>query len=310
MPRSSLPGASSLLENNGTGPGWGALIDGHLIPVNPRTAGVRVPSIFGSTTQEGSLSLLSEYGMSIIKLNQSTYSDFLEFNFGPLASVVNQTYSLAKFARTGLPVYTAMMSILTTYSYRCSAYRGLKGAAKNGVPAWTYSFGHTPSCSWHQEFPESPSILKLLGPTHSSEVPFVFNQTTHLPPPDGICHFSESEKDLADTMSTVWKNMAATGTPGDDSLWPEWSIDSSSGVNINEALDVGTVDYSMCSGFWDHIMDGVAHIAEPTAAPGKPSDKVIEPWIPETLSQLAMGDMTGSRTKVIPPNTGSSGSSM
>lgn len=265
MPTVSLPSVSSLLENNGTGPGWGALVDGDLIPVNPRHAGVRVPSIFGSTTQEGTLVLLAEYGSGLTTLNQSTYNAFLEYNFGSLASVVNQTYSLSNFSQASLPGYTAMATVLTEYNYRCSAYRGLIGAAKNGMPAWTYSFAHTPSCSWYGAIPEVASVLQLLGPTHTSELPFVFNITTHLAPPNGTCDFTDIEKELAATMSGIWTHMAETGNPGDDSLWPEWNATSNPGVNINDGLDVGTVDYSMCYNFWDAITDEVARIAQLTS---------------------------------------------
>lgn len=265
MPSGLVPGASTLLENNGTGPGWGPLVDGHLIPTNPGDAGVRVPSIFGSNTHEGSLPLLARYGRRATRLNQSTYDEFLGFNFGPLAPFVNKTYSLSRFARTGAPGYAAMMTVLTAYSYRCAAYRGLKGAARNGVPAWTYSFGHTPSCTWHRMIPDAKPVLHLLGPTHSAELPFVFNLTAHMPPPDGRCHLSGQEKDLASTMSALWTDMAATGKPGDEMSWPEWNIGDSKGVNINNRLDAGIVDYSMCATFWDHIMDEVRRIAQPAA---------------------------------------------
>jgi carboxylesterase type B len=263
MPGNSVPGASTLLEHDGTGPGWGPLVDGNLIRTNPGDAAVRVPSIFGSNTHEGSLALLSRYGPRISKLNQSTYDEFLRFNFGPLATAVNQTYSLSRFARTQVPGYAAMMAVLTTYSYRCAAYRGLKGAVRNGVPAWTYSFSHTPSCAWHPRIPGAKPLLRLLGPTHSAELPFVFNLTTHMPPPTGECFFSRQERELASTMSALWTSMAATGKPGDDSEWPQWTMGERLGVNINSRLEAGEVDYSMCENFWDHIMDGVKRIAQP-----------------------------------------------
>ena len=293
MPISPSPGASTLLENDGTGPGWGPLVDGDLIPVNPGDAGVRVPSIFGSNTQEGSLPLLSRYGPRVTKLNQSTYNDFLRFNFGPLAPVVNQTYSLPKFARTGVPGYAAMMMVLTAYSYRCAAYRGLKGAARNGVPAWTYSFSHTPSCAWYQMIPDAKPILSLLGPTHTAELPFVFNLTTRMPPPDGECHLSNQEQELASTMSALWTDMAATGRPGDESRWPAWNIGNSCGVNIHNHLDTGVVDYSMCEAFWDRIMDGVKRVAQPTTGLKKQTSDLSEPLLAETSTQKTPKDTIG-----------------
>lgn len=292
MPCSSLPGASTLLENGGTGPGWGPLVDGDLIATNPGDAGVRVPSIFGSNTQEGSLPLLARYGPKVTKLNQSTYNRFLEFNFGPLAPVVNRTYSLSKFAQTGVPGYAAMMTVLTAYSYRCTAYRGLKGAVRNGVPAWTYSFSHTPSCGWHQMIPDAKPILRLLGPTHSAELPFVFNLTTHMPPPDGKCRFGEDEKELAATMSTLWTNLAATGKPAGHNRWPEWSMEEGYGVNIDNRLNIGAVDYSMCVAFWDQTMDGVKRIAQPATGLEAQTLGSSEPRIP--------GDLTGKTPKAMP----------
>lgn len=293
MPISSVPGASTLLENNGTGPGWGPLVDRDLIPINPGDAGVRVPSIFGSNTQEGSLALLSGYGPRVTKLNQSTYDEFLLFNFGPLAPVVNQTYALSKFARTGAPGYAAMMTVLTTYSYRCAAYRGLKGAARNGMPAWTYSFSHTPSCAWHQMIPHAEPILRLLGPTHSAELPFVFNLTTHMPPPDGNCHLSDQEKELASAMSSAWTKMAATGTPGDENQWPVWNIGESYGVNINNRLDTGVVDYSMCEAFWDRLMDGVKRIAQHTPIFEKQTSDLSEPFLSTNSAQETPDGISG-----------------
>lgn len=290
MPSSPLPGASTLLENNGTGPGWGPLVDGDLIPTYPGDAGVRVPSIFGSNTQEGSLPLLSRYGPRVTKLNQTTYNKFLRFNFGPLAPVVNQTYSLSKFARTGAPGYAAMMTVLTAYSYRCAAHRGLKGAARNGVPAWTYSFGHTPSCAWYHMIPDVKPILRLLGPTHTAELPFVFNLTKHMPPPDGKCHLSGREKELASEMSTFWTSMAATGKPGDESRWPEWTVGESYGVNINDHMDTGVVDYSMCEAFWDHIMDDVKRITQPSTGLEEQTSGLGQPFVSTTLDQETLND--------------------
>lgn len=44
-------------------------------------------------------------------------------------------------------------------------------------------------------------------------------------------------------------------------MWPVWDVSLDVGVSIDGSLGVGAVDYSMCSGFWDGLMDGVAHTA-------------------------------------------------
>ncbi|KAH8677987.1 Carboxylesterase [Xylariales sp. PMI_506] len=249
MPTYVPPGTYSPFNNLGARSQWGPVVDGDFIAVSPGTAGVKVPSIFGSNADEGSLFVVGAYGSKTTSLTQADYDVFLEYNFGPLASVVNETYSAKLFNGS----YAAAMELIVTEAtYKCPAYRGLLRAQELGVPAWAYEFAHAPSCAWYSAIPASS--LSLFGAAHTAEIPFVWNTTSDLPLPSGGCTFTDAEQALAAAMSQAWISMAQTADPGLGSQWPQWSNETSVGVNINNTMVVGAVDYSHCI-FWDEIYE-------------------------------------------------------
>ena len=257
-------GTSSALNYNGSRSAWGPLVDGAVIPENPGAAGLKVPSILGSNANEGALFVLGSYGASARSLGPEDYGAFLQSNFGPLAPRVNESYPLTAFNGS---VAAAMSTIVTAASYECSAHRGLLRAvagnananSKDGgaVPVWTYRFTHAPTCAWYQAIPAE--YVGVLGATHTAEIPFVFNMTRNMPPPDGDCGFSEAEVGLARAMSRAWTNMAEFGAPGDDdtaAAWPAWTPDRGLGVVFGSAPNVTVIDYKVCA-FWDRINDAL-----------------------------------------------------
>ncbi|KAK9426757.1 putative Carboxylesterase [Seiridium unicorne] len=252
MPAEPAPGATTPFNNDGARATWGPLVDGEVVPVTPTTAGNKVPAIFGSNAAEGTLFVFGAYLEASFALNQTVYDEFLTYNFGPLASKVNQTYSVDKFNSSSYPYFAAISTILGDVSYKCPAYRGLVKSQQLGIPAWTYEFSHSPSCAWYSAIPDE--ILKYVGATHTAEIPFVFNMTHNMPPPDGNCTFTTKEQALSASMSQAWTNMALLGNPGDDTVWPQWSTNSSAGVNIDDSMVAGTVDYTSCL-FWDAIYE-------------------------------------------------------
>ena len=264
LPGGAVLGTSSALNYNGSRSAWGPLVDGAVIPTNPRAAGVKVPSILGSNANEGALFVLGTYGAAATSLGREDYDDFLTTNFGPLlAPRVNETYPLAAFNGS---VAAAMSTVVTAASYECPAHRGLLGAGSSrkdggGVPVWTYRFAHPPTCAWYQAIPAE--YVGELGATHTAEIPFVFNMTRNLPPPDGACAFSEAEVGLARAMSRAWTNMAEFRTPGgadDDAAWPAWTPDRSLGVVFGSAPNATVVDYKACE-FWDRINEALNEYA-------------------------------------------------
>ncbi|KAI0382797.1 alpha/beta-hydrolase [Hypomontagnella monticulosa] len=251
MPDSGVVTVNTALINNGTRSTWTSLIDGKVIKEQPSAAGVSVPTLIGSNAEEGSLFVLGKYGLTgqIEKLNQTDYDAFLNYNFGPLAARVNETYSLSLFNGSAA---AAMTTVLTEVSYKCPAHRALLNAEKRGIPMWTYRFAHVPSCPWFSGI--LPAYIPLLGATHSSEIPFVFNFTSSMPPPNGNCTFSESEQTMSHQMSRAWTNMAKIGKPGDESIWPAWSSNGSLGVVFEDSMNPAVVDYKSCA-FWNQVND-------------------------------------------------------
>ncbi len=76
------------------GDSWGPVIDGTLVLAHPTDAGVKVPSIMGSTAQEATLFVQVIYGNTSASLNETDYDLSLVGNFGSLAATVNATYPL------------------------------------------------------------------------------------------------------------------------------------------------------------------------------------------------------------------------
>lgn len=262
MPSGGVPVIGTPYTNEGRGPSWGPLVDGKVIPVAPSQVGIKVPSIMGSNTNEGSLFVLDQYGLAAFNLTSADYDQFLEYNFGPFASTVNQTYSLSKFDASPIPVFTAMSTVYTECKFHCTAHRALDLAVQKNIPVYTYSFGHTPSCSWESAIPNDPTILEALGATHTSELPFVFGVVNNLPPPTGDCSLSDAEKLISAYLSSAWTQMAASLSPGSD--WPAYTLNGSLGINIGSAeVAAGVVDYSSCA-FWDALQ--TAMIADTAAA--------------------------------------------
>ncbi|KAI1469377.1 alpha/beta-hydrolase [Daldinia caldariorum] len=254
MPSSDIITVNTALVNNGTRSSWSPLIDGKVIKEQPSTVGVRVPSIVGANTREGSIFTLGSY-VTVWKgkaPSQSDYYDFLNLNFGPLAAQVNETLPLASTFNGS--TLTAMEVILTQVSYQCPTYRALQKAEEKGIPVWSYRFAHEPSCAWYGQI--KADYIPLLGATHTSEIPFVFNFTSSMPPPDGNCTFTKAEQAMAHDMSRAWTNMAQTGKPGDENTWPAWASKESKGVVLNDAMEVGVVDYTVCD-FWGQINEGL-----------------------------------------------------
>ncbi|OTA90670.1 hypothetical protein M434DRAFT_13772 [Hypoxylon sp. CO27-5] len=250
MPVPSIVTVNTALVNNGTRSAWTSVVDGKLVKEQPSTSGIKIPSIIGSNANEGSLFVVGAYGAAALlnRLNQSVYDEFLTYNFGPLASRVNETYSVANTFNGS--VVKAMETVLTDVSYKCPSYRALKTAEYHGIPVWSYRFAHVPSCPWYAGIPAA--YIPVLGVTHTSEIPFVFNFTTAMPPPDGNCTFSQSEQTMAHDMSRAWTNMAAIGRPGGEDTWPVWSSNGSTGAIFGDAMSVGVVDYASCE-FWGEI---------------------------------------------------------
>lgn len=169
-----------------------------------------------------------------------------------MSSLITARYPFSLFTNFSQPAYVAIEVIKTDADYKCPAYRGLLVAAAKKVPAWTYLFSHSPSCSWYPFLPQDE--VSLFGATHSAEIPYVFNNTKDLPLYGGNCSFKPAELEISKTLTAAWTSIAESGNPSPDGglEWPVWNASTSSGLVIVNSSVIGTVDYSICE-FWDHI---------------------------------------------------------
>ncbi|KAK8103254.1 hypothetical protein PG984_016400 [Apiospora sp. TS-2023a] len=252
MPKDPVVNTYTPIVYDGARTRWGPVVDGTFLKQSPFAVGTQVPAIFGSTTNDSSLFVIPAFGRDAFTLNQTVYDAFLVSNFGPLASRVNETFSVAD--KFGGKVYAAMEAVITDTSYKCWAYQGARKAASRGIPTYAYIFGHVPSCAWYSLIP--PDAIAILGATHTAEIPFVFNTTTALPAPGGNCTMKPAEVEMARSLSRAWTNMAESGKPtGDDAgeFWPAFDDTTWDGLDIGQdKMGVGRLDYGSCA-FWAEI---------------------------------------------------------
>ena len=160
------------------------------------------------------------------------------------------------FKDTDAPGFAAIEYVTTLAEYQCPSYRGLNKAAQKGLPTWAYEFNHTDTCAWIPEIPSSKQVLKLLGPTHTAEIPFVFEETSRLPRPNGTCKFDAAEVALSRFISQAWTNMADKQQPStDESVWPAYLGPAvAKGLIFNDRPVAGQIDFKPCELF-DQIRD-------------------------------------------------------
>lgn len=186
------------------------------------------------------------------------YSDFLEYNFGPYAATINETYAVQKFNSTPFPAFYALVSVFTDYAYKCPAHRALLKADQNGIDTWSYIWGHQPSCAWYSSIPNNPQVLQILNATHTAELPFVWSNLDNLPLPNGTCNLTSFERELSADIVAAWTSMAANGSPDPGKVqWPAFRHSSPDGLIVgNNSITTGRLDYTACE-FWDQINDGI-----------------------------------------------------
>ena len=241
--------AAAALES-GTAYTFKPHVDGTVIPRQPSDVGVQVPAIFGTNAVEGNLFALQQFPRGPQTATAANYTQFITENF-PAAAVpsVQQAYPLAAFNGTPYPAFAAISTFVTLASYLCPAHRGLRTAAANGVPVWTFRFDHRPHCPW---LPLPASALPLLGATHTSELPFVFGWESRQPRPNGTCSMTAAEQALTAFIGASWRSMAATRSPAGEAAWPKWEAEKSQGIIFGDAATPGNVNYTGCE-LWDKI---------------------------------------------------------
>jgi len=134
---------------------------------------------------EGTLFIASQFS-NPATISATDYNTFLQSNFGSLGSLVAQYYPLS-FSKTPFPAFYAISIVITYNAYFCPTRRAL-ATLNSPMPVWDYFNAHTRTCGWDSGL--SGPLLQFLGPTHTSEIPFMFGQLTNLPLPNGTCGFN------------------------------------------------------------------------------------------------------------------------
>ncbi|KAI9724523.1 MAG: hypothetical protein M1812_000591 [Candelaria pacifica] len=252
---------------------WSPFVDGRIINKQPASVSSKVPFLAGTNSMEGTLFVLSAYNSPQNVTAHDFYAAFQ--GFGDYVVQIKDRYTLAQYNSTGYAPFYALSQILTDAGYKCPTRRALNVTSNANMPAYTYLSSHVPSCSWEQSIPAQ--ALRILGATHSSELPFVFRQLTSLPLTNGTCSLNSQEKSISSVLSAAWTSMAEGGFPGSVSngggLWPTFNISASQGLTITNSTAASRIDYTNCD-LWDSIARLQLANATSTATNGTASPRV------------------------------------
>jgi carboxylesterase type B len=180
------------------------------------------------------------------------YNNYLNTTFGcALASNISAVYPISMFSSTVAPAIYAIAAVITDAEYACPTRRALRTSLTTKLGTYTYLWNHVPSCPWTPAI--SPSVLSFLGATHTSELAFVFGETSNLPQPNGTCQLSASEQMLSTEIVAAWQSMSQNGYPilPNGSKWLDWS-QGGQGAIFDDSLTFGTINMTQCD-FWDTI---------------------------------------------------------
>ncbi|KAF9890629.1 hypothetical protein FE257_005760 [Aspergillus nanangensis] len=260
-------------------------VDGDVISENPASRGIQVPTVFGSTQQEGMMSALSRYN-SIPKIKSATpaaYTSFLQGNFGRAARLVEHYYPLSLFKSTQFPVIAAIETVITDAEFKCPGYQSAVQAAQKNMPAWIYEFTHNSSCVWLSTMQQA--YVSVYGAAHTAELPYVFgNLDFDFPDQNTTCTGTPAEWDLSKEMDSLWTAMAENGNPSTEDIhWPSFEITATGadtpGMIFGNSSTPGAIDFSPCK-LWarvDAMLSGnnATATATPSGTP-KPTESSLE----------------------------------
>jgi para-nitrobenzyl esterase len=232
VPDGGFPGGSQF--SGGTSRwDFNPVVDGTVIPDQPRTLVeadnfAKVPYILGSNFEEGKLFMLTAPPVK----TDAEYTAALGRLFGAQASTVAATYPSSGFPTP----QDALVRVWGDFRLGCPTYDSARRFANHGAAVRMYHFSRT-----------TPG-LEGLGPTHGTEMPYVFG-TLAKPGADDTA--------LSDSFEGYWSRFAASGDPNGDSAlaWPafEEATDESMGFDVPLSVLTGyrRAECDMWAGIYD-----------------------------------------------------------
>ena len=172
-----------------------------------------VPLILGSNRDEGTNLTLGR-----VPADAETLRQALRERFGPLAEDVLRAY------RGGQDVRRAYLQSFRDETFTWPMRHWARLAAAQGQNVWLYYFTHEP-----------PDVdPKRFGAYHAAEIRYVFDH------PGVDMDARRRDRSLADTLSELWINFAATGVPSAPGApsWPAYDPERERYLVLDEEVRV------------------------------------------------------------------------
>ncbi|CAF0736724.1 unnamed protein product [Adineta steineri] len=242
-----------------------AHVDRNIIPVQPIYTSPKVPFMAGTCTMDGTFFAWSSFS-NPLGVTSNDYNTYLSTVFGAnLVSNISSVYPISMFNSTSVSALYAIAAVITDAEYACPTRRALKTSLTTNLGTYTYLWNHTSSCPWVSSI--KAAALAALGPTHTSELAFVFGEISNLPQPNGTCTLSANEQILSVEMITAWQSMSKNGYPtlANGTKWIDWS-NGEQGVRFDHNLTFNIINTTQCD-FWDSIQTFMTTTTTTTTTP-------------------------------------------
>jgi para-nitrobenzyl esterase len=236
-PEALIADLASPVEGGIASPGWGAAIDGWVVPMNPfqalqQGAFNHMPVAIGSTADEMSVSAPLVVTPANVELLFDLYVPE-EFEAEGL--------ELYPPGTTNIQARQSYVQAVTDAQFTAPARRVARAIAANQEePVWRYFFNHSLS-----------GIFSFLGAYHGLELIYVF-QTIE----DTNFNITPGDEAVESLMRSYWSRFADTGDPNGDGQpeWPQYEPAADTYIEIKPAAEAGAGLRTVKSDYWDRIL--------------------------------------------------------
>ena len=241
----------------------GPVIGGPILPLTPAAAFSsgqfnHVPVINGTNGKEGSLFIALAFDLKGAPLSAAGYATAVQALVGAQATpYALQAYPLSSY---GSPDQ-ALAAIFTDAGFACPALITDTLLAKY-VPVYAYEFNDTNAPTL-----QLPPVSFPYGPTHTDELPYLFNSVDGLAP-----NFTPGQRLLSGTMIELWTRFAAKGkiTPGQGFSWQQFEASADNIALLvppSPQTDTSFAARHQC-GLWVPLLGYDIPVAAPASANG------------------------------------------